>query len=157
MNFIEEYKVDEQVCVDLMKYFQKHKEHHNDGTKYRDNDVKVSIDCAVHTSSKILSPLKLSYAQNIQYYPPGGGFKAWHYERNKIEVGGQFVANRQLAYMTYLNNVSDEGETEFLYQQVKYKPEIGKTLIWPSDFTHYHRGIPSQSQEKYIITGWFVI
>ena len=59
--------------------------------------------------------------------------------------------------MTYLNNVSDEGETEFLYQQVKHKPEIGKTLIWPSDFTHYHRGIPSQSQEKYIITGWFVI
>ena len=180
MNFIEEYKVDEQVCVDLMKYFQKHKEHHNDGTKHRDNDIKVSIDCAVHTSSnnktirkyfdnilgfvdhysdryKILSPLKLSYAQNIQYYPPGGGFKAWHYERNKVEVGGQFVANRQLAYMTYLNNVSDEGETEFLYQQVKYKPEIGKTLIWPSDFTHYHRGIPSQSQEKYIITGWFVI
>ena len=51
MNFIEEYKVDEQVCVDLMKYFQKHKEHHNDGTKHRDNDIKVSIDCAVHTSS----------------------------------------------------------------------------------------------------------
>ena len=43
MNFIEEYKVDEQVCVDLMKYFQKHKEHHNDGTKHRDNDIKVSI------------------------------------------------------------------------------------------------------------------
>ena len=85
MNFIEEYKVDNDLCIDLMKYFHKNKEYRNDGTKHRDNDVKVSIDCAVHTSSnnktikkyfdyilgfvdhyadryKILSPLKLSYA-----------------------------------------------------------------------------------------------
>jgi len=179
-TFIEEYKMDDQLCVDLIKYFHKHKEHQNDGTKQRDDNAKISIDCAVHISSnnktlftyfqnlmkcvneyvekyQILSDLHLSYAQNIQYYPPGGGFKSWHCERSNMTAGGNFTANRQLAYMTYLNDVSDQGETEFLYQKVKYKPQIGKTLIWPSDFTHYHRGIPSQTQEKYIITGWFVI
>ena len=31
----------------------------------------------------------------------------------------------------------------------------GKTLIWPSDFTHTHRGQKSPTQEKYIATGWF--
>ena len=30
----------------------------------------------------------------------------------------------------------------------------GKTLIWPTDFTHTHRGVISLSKEKYIITGW---
>ena len=59
--------------------------------------------------------------------------------------------------MTYLNNVTDKGETEFLHQKLKIKPEIGKTLIWPTDFTHTHRGIPSPTQEKYIVTGWFLL
>jgi hypothetical protein len=56
--------------------------------------------------------------------------------------------------MTYLNDLTDGGETEFHYQQVKVKPEKGLTLIWPADWTHTHRGIPSETQEKYIVTGW---
>jgi hypothetical protein len=57
--------------------------------------------------------------------------------------------------MTYLNDVDEAGETEFLYQEIKFKPKKGLTLIWPADWTHTHRGIPSLSEEKYIITGWF--
>jgi len=26
--------------------------------------------------------------------------------------------------------------------------------MWPSDFTHTHRGIISKTKEKYILTGW---
>ena len=29
-------------------------------------------------------------------------------------------------------------------------------MIWPSDWTFLHRGIPSLTQTKYILTGWFV-
>jgi hypothetical protein len=57
--------------------------------------------------------------------------------------------------MTYLNTVTDEGETEFYHQKIKIRPEKGLTLIWGSDWTFLHRGIPSKSQEKFIITGWF--
>jgi hypothetical protein len=57
--------------------------------------------------------------------------------------------------MTYLNDVNDDGETEFYYQNLKIKPQKGKTVIWPADWTHTHRGITSPTQEKYIITGWF--
>ena len=56
--------------------------------------------------------------------------------------------------MTYLNDVEDGG-TEFYYQGLKTKAEKGLTLIWPSDFTHTHRGIISNTKEKYIATGWF--
>lgn len=56
--------------------------------------------------------------------------------------------------MTYLNTVTDEGGTEFLNQELKISAEKGKTVIWPADWTHTHRGVASPTQEKYIITGW---
>ena len=56
--------------------------------------------------------------------------------------------------MTYLNDVKDGG-TEFLYQNLKTKAEKGLTLIWPSAWTHTHKGIISPTKEKYIITGWY--
>jgi hypothetical protein len=89
---------------------------------------------------------------NIQYYPPGGGFKKWHTERFS---GAMPFSLRHLVFMTYLNDVTDGGETEFYHQELKIKPEAGLTVIWPADWTHFHRGIPSITQEKYIITGWF--
>ena len=41
------------------------------------------------------------------------------------------------------------------YQNKTFKAKKGDTLIWPSGWTHTHRGIVSQTQEKYIITGWW--
>ena len=58
--------------------------------------------------------------------------------------------------MTYLNDVEDGG-TEFYYQKLKTKAKKGLTLIWPTDFTHTHRGIVSKTKEKYIVTGWFTL
>ena len=84
---------------------------------------------------------------NIQYYPPGGGYKVWHYERNSKSK------NRILAYMTYLNTI-ENGGTEWLYQNFKTEAIKGLTVIWPAEFTHLHRGIVT-NQEKYITTGWF--
>ena len=62
--------------------------------------------------------------------------------------------NRILVFMTYLNDVKDGG-TEFLYQKLTTPAKKGLTLIWPTDFTHTHRGVISQTKEKYIATGWY--
>ena len=56
--------------------------------------------------------------------------------------------------MTYLNDVEDGG-TDFLYQNIQTKAEKGLTLIWPSIFTHTHKGIISPTKEKQIVTGWY--
>jgi|TARA_R110000824_G_C15203238_1_gene675870 hypothetical protein len=87
---------------------------------------------------------------NMQKYNCGGGFHKWHSERTNFAK----IA-RHLVYMTYLNDVTDGGETEFLYQKLKVKARRGLTLIWPVDWTHTHRGLPSATQEKYIVTGWY--
>ena len=56
--------------------------------------------------------------------------------------------------MTYLNDVTDQGGTEFYNQKIITEPKKGLTLIWPADWTHTHRGIASPTQDKYIATGW---
>ncbi len=52
------------------------------------------------------------------------------------------------------NAEDDGGTTDFDYYKVKVKPETGKTLIWPAEWTHAHRGSVLNGGEKYIITGW---
>ena len=63
--------------------------------------------------------------------------------------------NRTLAWMLYLNDIEEGGETEFLYQQLKIKPKRNTFIIWSGSFTHLHRGNPPISRTKYILTGWF--
>lgn len=87
----------------------------------------------------------------VQHYAPNGAFHAWHTERGKSEFP---FAQRHLVFMTYLNDVTDGGETEFFHQRLRIKPEKGLTVVWPADWTFTHRGIPSATQEKYIITSW---
>lgn len=89
---------------------------------------------------------------NIQYYKPNEAFYEWHCERATYKYP---MCNRHLVWMTYLNDVENDGETEFYYQKLKIKPQKGLTLIWPADWTHTHRGVASKIDEKYIITGWF--
>ena len=98
------------------------------------------------------SPWTIRQCVSIQHYKPGQAFHAWHTERNSASSP---LAERHLVFMTYLNTVTDKGGTEFFHQKLTVDPVVGKTLIWPADWTHTHRGIPSPTQEKTIITGWF--
>ena len=86
---------------------------------------------------------------NVQKYNPGDHFSHLHSERVSLDS-----LHRLFAWMTYLNNVDDGGTTNFEYYDIKVKPEIGKTLIWPSEWTHAHTGSILKSGTKYIITCW---
>lgn len=89
------------------------------------------------------------YMAKVQKTLPGQGYHAWHFEN-----AARSVANRLLAYVVYLNDVDEGGETEFLYQRRRTRPEAGTCVIFPAGFTHLHRGNPPLSGEKYILTGW---
>ena len=91
----------------------------------------------------------------IQKTTPGEGYHIWH-----CEHGPEYYATRVLVFMLYLNTLDSEeaGETEFLYQQRRVKPEEGTMVIWPAAFTHTHRGNTVHGKNnKYVITGWFHI
>lgn len=183
MNFIhQEYLQDLSICDKLIDY---HKNGNQvPGTlRYGDNamidtNIKDSIDVSFRYSNneklyseygellqKVVENYILKYpfcnvgdpwsiveGINIQYYKPGAAFRAWHSERLSKSPP---ASERHLAFMTYLNDVTDQGGTEFFHQKYITQPRKGLTLIWPVDWTYIHRGIPSPTQEKYIITGWF--
>lgn len=86
---------------------------------------------------------------NVQRYLAGDHFSKVHSERTSIST-----LHRLFAWMTYLNDVDDGGTTDFDYYKIKIKPECGKTLIWPAEWTHAHTGSVLKSGKKYIITGW---
>jgi hypothetical protein len=175
------YIQDLSVCDEIIDYFDTHPERFSSGKlggNKVDESCKKSTDMDFDTISasltqryydnlggvlreyceqyehcdKNVGPWGMVESPNIQKYNPGDGFYVWHSERSTAR---RPVSERHLVFMTYLNDVTDAGETEFFYQQVKVCPKKGLTLIWPADWTHTHRGITSPTQTKYIITGWY--
>ena len=81
-----------------------------------------------------------------------GEFYHWH-----IDGGSHDFSQRQLVVIWYLNDVAGPGgETEFLFQDVKIKPQEGKMLLFPPFWTHEHRGAMLLAGVKYIATTWVV-
>ena len=86
---------------------------------------------------------------NIQKYKVGGHFSWPHAERMDT-----YANTRLFAWMTYLNDVEEGGETIFCHYNKSFKPKEGLTLIWPGEWTHAHYGSEVLKGNKYIITGW---
>lgn len=180
-SFIGGWYIPEQICDNLLKFFHDNKKEVAVGKCVHENkhglntEVKESKD--LYISPYDFNPIFKKYREyqqkcldkyleryldvdrysrfninleyNIQYYPPGGGFKIWHHEAANLDT-----ADRVLVFMTYLNTVENAG-TDFKNQNITTPCEKGLTLIWPTAFTHTHRGVVNKDKEKYIITGWY--
>ena len=165
------------VCDDLVTLFNENKDKHAAGVvgppPRVDLAEKISTEVPIHPSydhptfiiyknliGNIINVYEKRYPEieefskfgmvescQIQHYKPGEGFKTWHFERSSK------AENRCLVFMTYLNDVPDGG-THFKYQDLTTPAEKGLTLMWPTDFSHTHKGQITKHHEKYIITGW---
>jgi len=80
---------------------------------------------------------------------PTGGYHVWHQERHYT------ASDIALVWMVVLEAPEKGGETEFLHQSMRVEPKVGQLVIWPSGFTHKHRGNPPLEGHKTYITGWF--
>ncbi len=89
------------------------------------------------------------FTYKIQRTEPSGGYHVWHHENGALSF-----LRRHSAYMLYLNDVEEGGETEFLYQSRRVQPKAGRCVIWPAGWTHLHRGNPPLKGTKYVMTGW---
>ena len=87
---------------------------------------------------------------NLQRYLPGQGYYGWHCEHNPHNP---ILAKRVLAWTTYLNTVNNGG-TEYRNYGTVDAVE-GRCVIWPAYWTHFHRGVISNTATKYIATGWY--
>ena len=83
---------------------------------------------------------------NIQKYEDGQGYYSVHCEN------GRHTPNRILAWMIYLNDA--KSGTEFPNYKKVVRPKTGRLVIWPSQWTHTHKGVTPNVGLKYIATGW---
>ncbi len=179
-SFIGEYSIPESICTKLIDFFNSDsaiKSSGQVGGGRIDTSIKSSTDVVLMKDEWKTIPIineyinelekctgkyikeypyslqpgyrfQISQPIRIQYYKPNEGFYEYHCERYNL-------SHRHLVWTTYLNTVKDKGETEFYYQGIKIKANKGKAVIFPAEWTHTHRGVPSPTEEKYIITGWY--
>ena len=99
-----------------------------------------------------LDPLglhKMSPSIKIQRYQPTQGYHVWH-----SEVTNHGNAGRVLVCLLYLNTVEEGGETEFLYQKMRVPAVQGTLAMFPTTWTHLHRGNAPLKGNKYVINTW---
>ena len=83
----------------------------------------------------------------LSLYNPGQQYE-WHSD-DGVRHPEDSSWERILSSITYLNEGYEGGETEFLDQTIK--PELGKTVIFPSSFAFPHRGKPVTMGVKHIM------
>ena len=115
------------------------------------NVIKFYTDQYVHKyrSTFIVSSFSAELEYNLQRYKPGQGYHALHCENYGPGV------NRVLAWTLYLNTVTDGGGTYFSEYDKTIDAVEGKFVIFPAFWTHSHKGIVSNTETKYIATGWY--
>ena len=86
---------------------------------------------------------------NLQKYNPGQAYHSIHCENMNPKS-----SLRILAWMFYLNTVTDGGGTYFDNYDLTMNAVQGRCVIWPAYWTHMHQGIVSKTETKYIATGW---
>ena len=86
---------------------------------------------------------------SISRYPKGKGHFGTH-----VDTTSKMTYNRLLAFILYLNDVEEGGETEFITLNRLVKPEIGKVLCFPCNFMFPHKGNIPLSNDKYIVTAF---
>lgn len=93
---------------------------------------------------------------NLQkYVKASGGYHHWHSEIYPQNASCETL-HRVLLFQYYLNDVTEGGETEFLYQERKVEARKGRLIIAPAGFTHTHKGHVAKSGDKYIATSWIL-
>jgi len=67
---------------------------------------------------------------------------------------GWGVSSRHLGFMTFLDDVTDNGTINWYYQNLQIKPEKGLTIVFPCNWTYIHTISPSDTQDSVILSSW---
>jgi hypothetical protein len=168
-----------ELCADMIRRFEAAQHEQYPGrigqTAFEDLSIKKSTDLVVSGKPqwqdvdralfRSIASALLEFRETFPYFK--GKFKDMGYAIQRtnpgehyhwhIDGGSHEFSQRQLVAVWYLNDVPGPGgETEFLFQGVRIKPEAGKLILFPPFWTHEHRGVTLEQGVKYIATTWVV-
>jgi Rps23 Pro-64 3,4-dihydroxylase Tpa1-like proline 4-hydroxylase len=67
----------------------------------------------------------------------------------------QGISTRVLSVLLYLNDDYEGGEIEFINSKIKFKPEAGSVLFFPSNFLYVHEVYPVTNGPRYALPNWY--
>ena len=170
------------MCEKIIDFFEDNKNNQFrgryivNGQTIRDPDVKDSTDMAMSfddqsvvstiisrilqrntdiyldtfRSTHVVETFSVEMGYNLQRYKPNQGYHLLHCENHGRGI------ERVLAWTLYLNTVTDGGGTYFAEYDKTIDAVEGRLCIFPAFWTHTHKGIVSNTETKYIATGWYI-
>ena len=153
----EKYKRSQEITMDLRGDVPEHIQNWNSYDLYDDINIVIGKSLFEGTNHYVrmnpqlntIGKWQVVERYNLQKYNPGDGYYALH-----CESSNKLTCQRILAWMFYLNTVPDGG-TYFENYDLTMEAKEGRLVIWPAYWTHFHQGIVSKTETKYIATGWF--
>lgn len=170
MEFIKTYDdaIDKSICNELIGTFETSK---NLRTKNDDllKATELFLPCP-GMNLDLYNKLVILIRQTYNKYKSGNGVLEIHcntleqpritrYEKNQYinihaDTWNLQYASRQVGIIIYLNDVNEGGNTIFPAYNLSIKPVQGRILMFPSFYTHVHRGEAPVSNSKYILATW---
>ena len=111
---------------------------------------KTSVYIDTYRSTDVIDVFSVEMGYNLQKYNAGQGYHLLHCENSGRGM------ERVLAWTLYLNTVTDGGGTYYPEYEKIIDAVEGRLCIFPAFWTHAHKGIVSNTETKYIATGWYV-
>ena len=96
--------------------------------------------------------LYVPHFQIQKYEKNKGHFNGYHHD---FFIDKEIASFRVITFIIYLNNISTGGETEFM-NEIKIIPTAGRIVLFPAAWPYIHKGHIPVSDDKYIVTSWFV-
>ena len=100
--------------------------------------------------------IKLTRIQELTIlkYPEGGFYKP-HFDNNATQ------APREFSVIVFLNNDYEGGNLVFYKPNHKdkvleIKPEVGKIVVWPSNYLFPHAAEPIKKGTRFVLVSWIV-
>ena len=174
--WVKERALSPEFCETVIRKFEEHPNKIQGRTLagYRPN-IKQSTDLFISDQPEfeeedrafatVLTLASREYIEQLPHVPWRSDFRDKGYTIQRTEPGQFFNWHsdfliepetgwaRAVAFIFYLNDIHDGGETEFCHG-LKVRPKQGSLLFFPSDFSVFHRGVAPESETKYICTGW---
>ncbi len=106
----------------------------------QDIGLKIPIPNSPLTSDLIMKRYRPGHAEQFQL----------HFDAI------DFVANRYLVLLWYLNDVAAGGQTRLPQLELEIVPKAGRLLVFPPYWMYQHEGVPPLSGDKYIISTYLL-
>ena len=161
---VEDNVLDKKSCKNIIEKYKNITNINLDHTGYKGfyinlndkifNEIQLKILKSIKKYVKLYPEINLTKDKwaltelTFKHFKPGNHFADWHSEV------GKNCNTRILNLMIYLSD--HNCGTEFFEKKYVIKSKIGRLTIFPSYFTHTHRGqVCPDNKDRYILGGYY--